>query len=235
VARKPPSNDCVELSRLIGKGAESLVFLGTILGKRVVVKVRVSKPYRNPLFDEEFRRSRTRIEAKVMLDLRRNGVNVPFLYFFDTKNYVIVMEYVDGVKMIDVINTLDDPAIKKYAEKLGMQVGRMHSLEIYHGDLTLGNVLLTRDDKLYLIDFGLAGYSKDVEEYAIDLHLLRRNLNAVIPEKSELFFKSFLKGYEKSFEKDLGEVLRKLEEIRLRGRYIEERLKKKIRREKYVE
>jgi len=229
------NNDNLETLQLIGKGAEALVFLSTILGKRVVVKIRISKPYRNPLFDEEFRRSRTRIEAKVLLDLRKNGVNVPALYFFDTKNYVIVMEYIDGVKMIDVVNTLSDTAIEKYAENLGTQVGRMHSLEIYHGDLTLGNVLLTRDDKLYLIDFGLAGYSKDVEEYAIDLHLLRRNLNAVIPEKSELFFKSFLKGYEKSYERDLGEVLKKLEEIRLRGRYVEERLKRKIRREKYVE
>jgi len=219
----------------IGKGAESVIFLGEILGRKVVVKIRLKKLYRNEIFDQEFRRSRTRIEAKVMIDLRRNKINVPAVFFFDLNNYVIVMEYIEGHRMSDIIYKLNDELIARFAEEIGYQVGRMHSLNIYHGDLTLGNILLSKDGKIYLIDFGLAGYSGDVEEYAIDLHLLRRNLLALIPEKSELFFKNFLKGYEKGYDRDLTEVLRKLEEIRLRGRYVEERLRRKISREKYVE
>ena len=220
---------------LIGKGAESQVFLGEILGKKVVVKQRISKPYRDALFDREFRRNRTRTEAKVMIDLYLNGLNVPAPIFVDLKNYVIVMEYIEGRKLIELINTLELETIKKYAEELGIQVGKMHSLDIYHGDLTLGNILVTKDEKLYLIDFGLSGYSRDIEEYAIDLHLLRRNLLAVVPDLYNVFFENFLKGYRKTYSKDYEAVIKRFEEIRLRGRYVEERLKRKLVREKYIE
>ncbi len=220
---------------LLGKGAESLIYIGEIFGQKIVIKQRVSKPYRNEIFDKEFRRVRTRTEAKVLIDLFLNGVNVPTPLFVDLKNYVIVMEYINGKKLIDVIEELNQEKIMIYAEELGRQVGKMHSLDIYHGDLTLGNILVTKNEKLYIIDFGLAGYSRDIEEYAIDLHLLRRNILAVIPDLYDTFFTNFLKGYRSSYSKDYNAVIKRFEEIRLRGRYVEERLKKRIWREKYIE
>jgi len=220
---------------VLSYGAESVVYIGYILGRRVVVKERISKPYRNPKFDEEFRRYRTRIEAKILSDLCNAGVNVPKPLIVDLKNYIIVMEYIDGVKMIDLINDLKTDEIEYYAYNIGRQLGRIHSLDIYHGDFTLGNLLVTSDRKVYIIDFGLAGYSRDIEEYAIDLHLLRRNILAVYPDILDLFMNSVKKGYVETYSKDSELVFKRLEEIRLRGRYVEERLKKRLEREKYIE
>jgi TP53 regulating kinase-like protein len=217
-------------TRIIGKGAEALVYVGELFGKKIVVKQRISKPYRHRLFDEKFRRERTRIEGKILVDLYLNNVHVPTPLFIDVDNAVIIMEYIRGRKMIELVGE----RILEYAYKLGVEVGKMHSLNIYHGDLTLGNVIVSSNDEVYLIDFGLAGYSRDVEEYAIDLHLLRRNLYAVAPELYKDFFDEFLKGYRETITKDYHMIINRFEEIRLRGRYVEERLRKKIERDKYI-
>ncbi len=223
------------LGNIMDKGAESILYMGSILGYRVVVKQRIEKTYRHPVFDEQFRYSRTKAEAKVLIDLFLNGLNVPEPILIDLDNYVIVMKYIEGKRLSDEINVLNKDKIVEYAFKLGIQVGKMHSLDIYHGDLTLANVLITRDEEVYLIDFGLAGYSRDVEEYAIDLHVLRRNLLAIAPDLFEPFFQSFLKGYRESYTKDYDLVIKRLDEIRLRGRYVEERLKRRVKRERYIE
>lgn len=220
---------------LLGKGAESYIYTGKIFEYKLVIKQRIGKPYRNKLFDIEFRRVRTKTEGKILIDLFLNGLNVPAPLFIDLENYIIIMEYIEGRKLIEIINNIAVNKLIKYARELGSQVAKMHSLDIYHGDLTLGNILVTRDDKIYLIDFGLAGYSRDVEEYAIDLHLLRRNLLAVSPDLYNVFFENFLEGYRSNYSKDYNAVIKRLKEIQLRGRYIEERLKKRIEKERYIE
>jgi TP53 regulating kinase-like protein len=140
------------------------------------------------------------------------------------------------VKLVHVINSLSDKKLSKYAYRLGEQVGVMHSQHIYHGDLTLGNIIIGRgDDDVYIIDFGLAGYSMDVEEYAIDIHLLRRSLTALAPEKTSYFMEKFLRGYKRTYSGNYEEVIKRVEEIRMRGRYVEERLRRKVMRDRYVE
>ncbi|ADI32713.1 Kae1-associated kinase Bud32 [Staphylothermus hellenicus] len=221
--------------KTLDKGAEALLFLGKYFGRKVIVKYRVSKPYRHPRFDEVFKYSRTKTEAKILSQLYLRGLNVPAPLLVDLNNYVIVMQYIEGVKLIDIIDSLENKKLAKYAYDLGFQVGLMHSLNIYHGDLTLANIVITSDEKTYIIDFGLAGTSRDIEEYAIDIHLLRRSLQAIVPDKTSYFMEYFRKGYITSYGEKAEEVFERVEEIRLRGRYVEERLKKKYMRETYVE
>lgn len=216
-------------------GAESIVFYSEICGKRVVVKYRVGKSYRNSVFDKIFRYTRTRIEAKVLAELYVNGLYVPAPLLVDPYRYVIVMEYIDGEKFSTKIHSLAREKVCEYAYILGRQVGKMHSLDIYHGDLTLANIIIGKEDKPYIIDFGLAGYSRDIEEYAIDIHLLRRNLLALAPEYTDVFMDSFLKGYRETIEKDYESIIQRYNEIMLRGRYVDKKLKKMLMRERYVE
>ncbi len=220
---------------IMDQGAEAIIMTGEINGLKVVFKYRVNKPYRHPLFDKIFRYTRTKTEAKILSQLYLNGLRVPAPILVDLDRYLIVMQYIDGVKLVYVINSLSDEKLSRYAYRLGEQVGIIHSQHIYHGDLTLGNIIIgKKDDDVYIIDFGLAGYSMDVEEYAIDIHLLRRSLTALAPEKTGYFMKEFLRGYRSTYSGNYEEVVRRVEEIRMRGRYVEERLKRKIMRERYV-
>ncbi len=226
----------VEGLKPVYEGAEAYIYYADVFGRRFIVKHRISKPYRHPLFDKMFRYNRTRIEAKILSELYLSGVRVPAPIMVDLDSYIIVMEYIDGVKLLKVIEGLDDDKLCRYAEDIGRYTGRMHKLHIYHGDLTLGNILVTDRDEVYIIDFGLAGYSMDVEEYAIDIHLLRRSLNAIAPEKINIFMNCFWKGYSGEVpSKMLKDVRERVREIALRGRYVSERLRRKYLRDRYVE
>lgn len=217
------------------KGAEAVLYTVEILGKKFIVKHRLSKPYRHPDFDKFFRFTRTRAEAKVLVDLYLSGVNVPAPLFVDPDNSVIIMEYIDGVKLIEVIEELSMETLSRIFYELGRLASIMHSKRIYHGDFTLGNILITPTHKVYLIDFGLSGYSTDIEEYAIDIHLLARNLNAIVPEKKDLVMEYFWRGYREYNPELYSRVYERVKEVAMRGRYVEERLRRKISSDRYVE
>ena len=49
-----------QLVNVFDKGAESVIIQGELLGKKIIVKYRVKKPYRHPKFDEIFRKGNFR-------------------------------------------------------------------------------------------------------------------------------------------------------------------------------
>lgn len=103
---------------------------------------------------------------------------------------------------------------------MGRLIGKMHRNNIIHGDLTTSNILVQRliDDswKLFLIDFGLSYIKPSDEDKAVDLYVLER---ALISKHSDVswFFDEFLKRYA-SFDKSNERVVKKLSEVRSRGR-----------------
>lgn len=217
------------------RGAEAIIQLVELNGLKLVLKKRIEKPYRHPLFNEQFIKQRTKTEASILAELVRNGIRAPAPILVDIDNGVIVMEYVDGVKIADVVNSLSPEEARRIAAELGCQVGRMHGLEIFHGDLTLSNIIYAKGGDIYIIDFGLAGYSKELEEYAIDLHLLERSLRILAPKLADDFFANFVESYGKCFPGDHRAVLDKMREIRLRGRYVSKELRRIFERESYIE
>jgi len=214
-------------------GAEAVLYLGDFLGKKVVIKRRRSKPYRHPVYDALFIQTRTRIEAKILAELYLAGLNVPAPILVDIEGGTIVMEYIEGARASEFISRASRDDIRVIASEVGRQSALMHSMNIYHGDLTLANIIYS-GSRVYIIDFGLAGYSTDVEEYAIDIHLLRRSLASLYPALVNEFMEVYLDSYRKHYRKDFNEVSYKLREVATRGRYIDRELRKSIMREKYA-
>ncbi|MEL9998003.1 MAG: KEOPS complex kinase/ATPase Bud32, partial [Sulfolobales archaeon] len=139
---------------LIASGAEANLYKGRFLGYDVVVKHRVSKPYRDVKLDLMIRRDRTLTEAKIMLLAMSLGVRVPTVLYVDLENSIIVMEYVEGVLLRDYIGLVDEDVRRAYLELLGVYVGKLHKNDITHGDLTTSNVIVSSNGSLYIIDFG---------------------------------------------------------------------------------
>ncbi|KAI4172698.1 MAG: hypothetical protein LQ346_008550 [Caloplaca aetnensis] len=77
-----------------------------------------------------------------------------------------------------------------------------------------GRVNLEGD--IVLIDFGLAGQSVQDEDKAVDLYVLERAFGSTHPEV-EVAFKEVLTAYGESY-KGANLVLKRLEEVRMRGR-----------------
>lgn len=64
---------------------------------------------------------------------------------------------------------------------MGQMILRLHNVNIIHGDLTTSNMMIS-NDKLYLIDFGLAYTKPNAEDKAVDLYVLERAFVSTHPE-----------------------------------------------------
>ena len=141
---------------LIAKGAESNIVRSNYLGEPAVLKDRIAKGYRISEIDDKIRKSRCKLEAKLLSDAKRTGVVTPVLYDVDLENKSILMEEIDGVMLKDIID-------EDLAFRIGVEISKLHSADIIHGDITSSNIML-RDNQLVFIDFGLGRHSSLDEE-----------------------------------------------------------------------
>jgi TP53 regulating kinase-like protein len=150
------------------------------------------------------------------------GVLAPSVLFIDLSNNVIFLERIlDSETVRDRINrvlTESDPekSLQIIAEKIGSAIGLLHKNNIIHGDLTTSNMLMTSDDSLYMIDFGLSMTAQLAEHKGVDLYVLERAMLSTHPKSGQLF-EDILKFYTKCCG-DPKPTLDKFEEVRLRGR-----------------
>ncbi|EMP35735.1 TP53-regulating kinase [Chelonia mydas] len=95
----------------------------------------------------------------------------------------------------------------------------MHDDDLIHGDLTTSNMLLrppVEELDLVLIDFGLSFISGLPEDKGVDLYVLEKAFLSTHPNTDTLF-EALLKKYSTTSKKS-SPVIKKLDEVRLRGR-----------------
>ena len=101
-------------------------------------------------------------------------------------------------------------------KEAGKQISLLHKNDIIHGDLTTSNMILSKENKVSIIDFGLGYISKKIEDKAVDLHLIKQALEAKHFKNHEELFKNLIKNYK---SKDSKKVLERLKAVEKRGRY----------------
>ncbi len=184
-------------------------------------KDRIPKAYRHPALDERLRAERTRDEANLIVHARKAGVPVPVIHDLDRGAARIAMQRIDGPALRSVLPDDPDHVAAQRMQRLGVLVGRLHDAGLSHGDLTTSNVLVpepSNPDSLVLIDFGLGQFSQEAEPRGVDLHLVEEALEAT-DARAEHLMDAFLQGY--SGASVASQAMRRLEDIRLRGRYRE--------------
>jgi TP53 regulating kinase-like protein len=214
--------------QLIKNGAEAYLYLAEWQGRKAVLKKRLPKKYRLPALDERIRTYRTVHEPRLMHEAKKAGVPTPTIFFVDVKNALIVMEYVDGKQLKQLLNEVSNDERKRLCRQVGELVGRLHKYGIVHGDLTTSNMIYTRDGKIFFVDFGLGEKTKDVEAMGVDLHLMKRALQSTHYKFADECFRNVIEGYSKVLDAEtVKNVLDKVEEIEKRGRYVSERRQRK--------
>ncbi len=198
------------------RGAEAELRRTEFLGRSAVEKHRVPKAYRLSQLDEDLRRARIRMEARLMSEARAAGVCVPILYDIDLVDNKIVMEFIDGLTLKEVLDRGGAPA-REAAREIGCIAGRLHRAGIIHGDLTTSNMIL-RDGRIVLIDFSLGGKGETAEERGVDLHLLREALTSA-HKNATAYYREVLAGYRETLGPAAKESIAKVKEIEGRGRY----------------
>ena len=155
-------------------------------------------------------------EAKLLEKAKQIGINVPNVIKVDDKKMKVVMEFIDGKLIKDILDNLNKEDLKKICIDIGKEIAKLHNNNIIHNDLTTSNMLI-KEDKVYFIDFGLGFISNKLEDKAVDLHLLKQALESKHYKWFEEAFNFILKGYKECSQ--FNEVLERLEKVESRGRY----------------
>jgi eukaryotic-like serine/threonine-protein kinase len=145
-----------QLGSLLGVGGMARVYVATdrVLERRVAVKI-LSWPYaQDPVFVERFRR-----EARAAAKLSHPNIVTVFDSGSDAGQLYLVMEYVAGQSLAELLAGQDRLAPRRAAE-LAIEVCKAlsaaHAQGLVHRDVTPGNVLVGDDGRVKVTDFGIA-------------------------------------------------------------------------------
>jgi TP53 regulating kinase-like protein len=125
-----------KIDKCFAIGAEAII----TLKNNQITKNRIKKSYRIPVLDEKIRKSRTKAEAKIINKLQ-NIIPVPKIIKTDDKQ-IIKMEFIDGKKLSDFLESLD---YKKISKQIAENITKMHNQGLIHGDLTTSNMIYIKD------------------------------------------------------------------------------------------
>ncbi len=110
------------------------------------------------------RRDELLAEARVLLSLRPHP-NLPLVRddFFDGDRYLIVMDWVDGTDLDELVRLRGDPGLTAsaalgYLEQAAAALDHLHMHEppIVHGDVKPANLIVDASGRVVLVDFGLS-------------------------------------------------------------------------------
>jgi TP53 regulating kinase-like protein len=209
---------------LIKKGAEANLYLTDWHGRKVIMKKRLPKKYRPSKLDGHIRTYRTIHEPQLMHEAKKAGVPTPTIFLVDLKNATIVMEFIEGRQVKQLLSGVTKSERQSLCLKIGELIGRLHEHGIIHGDLTTSNMILDSEGKISLVDFGLGEKTKDLEARGVDLHLMKSALQSTHFRFSEECFDAVVRGYSKVLgAESVKNILDKIKEIERRGRYVAER------------
>jgi len=209
---------------LIKKGAEASLYLEEWHGRKVIMKRRLPKKYRLPKLDTEIQAQRTMREPQFIHGAKEAGVPTPTILMVDVADATIIMEFVEGKQVKQVLGDLSIRERHQLCRHIGKIIGRLHNHGIIHGDLTTSNMIITPYNRVVFMDFGLSEWSKELEARGVDLHLMKRALQSTHFKHAKECFNAVMEGYAEALgDAEAKSVFKKIGEIERRGRYVSER------------
>lgn len=209
---------------LIKKGAEASLYLEYWNNRKVIMKRRHPKKYRIPELDLLIRTQRTLHEPNIIHNAKEAGVPTPTIFMVDVEDANIIMEFVEGKQIKEVLDAVSKEERLNVCKLVGKLIGRLHGNGIIHGDLTTSNMIMTPYGRVVFVDFGLSERSVELEPMGVDLHLMKRTLQSTHYKYAKECFKAVMDGYEEALGKEeTKKVTVKIREIERRGRYVADR------------
>lgn len=166
------------LGRVLGKGGFGITYIAKDVANNRICAIKEYMPSeyaaRNdsefsvyPLSDSKARfvfehgKEKFIDEAKTLLKLGNNPVVVDILDYFTQYNTAyLVMEYLDGKDLRKMAREnngrLDIETIKSVFVTVASSLMEIHKMNILHRDLSPENIIITKNRRIVLIDFGAA-------------------------------------------------------------------------------
>lgn len=169
--------------RVIGRGSSALVYQGRYNGENVAIKVLNF----NPLDSRSLDKQQKELAEEVNVMKSVNSKYVVHLYGIVLEPTIcIVMEFCERGSLYDILKRKERvgwSAVFRLFKEIVCGVAALHRLKppIVHRDLKTLNILLTKDMKVKIADFGLSRLSETREHYST-LYKLRGTHTYCAPE-----------------------------------------------------
>jgi beta-lactam-binding protein with PASTA domain/predicted Ser/Thr protein kinase len=147
----------------IGSGGMAEVFRGVdpVLNRTVAIKVLLPQFARDASFVDRFRR-----EAQAAARLNHPNIVGVYDTGADDGTQFIVMEFIEGRTLAEFLSTggrLTPIQAAEIAQKICVALAEAHAQGVIHRDIKPGNVMVTRDGTVKVMDFGIARFTSGVE------------------------------------------------------------------------
>jgi beta-lactam-binding protein with PASTA domain/tRNA A-37 threonylcarbamoyl transferase component Bud32 len=148
--------DRYQVEARIGAGGMAEVYRGfdQVLNRTVAIKVLLPQMARDTSFVERFRR-----EAQAAARLNQPNIVGVYDTGADDGTQYIVMEFIEGRTLAEFMATGRRPTPTQAAEiaqKIAAAIAAAHAQGVIHRDIKPGNVMITRDGVIKVMDFGIA-------------------------------------------------------------------------------
>ncbi len=145
-----------EINEHLGRGGMGNVYKATdtMLGRDVALKMLHPQLTIEEQFLERFKK-----EARVLAQLLHPNIAVIYNFIEQGGNHFMVMEYVEGTNLDDLLKkhkTLPAEFVVPVFIQVLEGLKHAHKKNIFHRDIKPANIMLTPDDTVKLMDFGIA-------------------------------------------------------------------------------
>src|SRR5437588_2139788 len=152
------------IMRTIGQGGMGAVYLARDLRRQTTCAIKEMSLSMVP--DDEQEQAIGNFKAEAEMLARLSHPNLPTFsgYFTEGQRHFLVMEYVDGHTLEDLLEHNNGPFSEKrvlgWAQQLCDVLAYLHSQHppIIFRDMKPGNIMLARNGRIKLIDFGIARF-----------------------------------------------------------------------------
>ena len=148
--------DRYEVEGPLGTGGMAEVWKGhdRVLNRTVAIKTLLPQFARDASFVDRFRR-----EAQAAARLNHPGIVSVYDSGTDGDTPYIVMQYIEGKTLADFLGsgkTLPPMQAATIGQEIAEALGAAHAQGVIHRDIKPANVMITREGKVLVMDFGIA-------------------------------------------------------------------------------
>ena len=170
-----PFNENYDILDTLGKGGMGCVYkaLDKKLKREVALKV-LDKSSDNEAIQRFY------LEAQAMKEMDHQNVVHVFDFGEQNGQLFIAMTYVKGISLADILDKqskLPFEAIEIIIKQIARGLLYAHSKNIIHRDVKPSNIMITHDNRVYIMDFGIS-YIQEMEKE----HLTKTGMTMGTPE-----------------------------------------------------
>jgi serine/threonine protein kinase len=163
------------VQRVVGQGGMGAVYQAKDLKRQTVCAIKEMGLSMIPEDEIEQAIQNFKIEAKILWGL--NHPNLPAFtgFFRERQRYYLVMEYIDGTTLENLLERSSGPFPERrvlgWARQLCdvLEYLHNHNPPIIFRDMKPGNIMLTQDGQIKLIDFGIARFFRNTTSHDTQL------------------------------------------------------------------